>query len=110
MKTCNITGSDCMMSLRYCNDSLKMSNSMLHVLQSIRDLLLLRRAVPLLSLQDACSSLLPPSDLMQMWLRSQNTNPATAPFLNLTSEGQIMVGEKRKMTPFGSSQQVNPIN
>lgn len=81
---------------------------MLHVLQA--DLLLLCGAVPLLSLQDASSSLLPPSDLMQTWLRSQNTNSATAPFLDLTSEGQIMVGEKRKMTPFGSSQQVNPIN
>lgn len=35
-KTCNITGSDCMTSLHYCNDSLKISNSMLQTLQSIR--------------------------------------------------------------------------
>ena len=99
-KTCNITGSDCMTSWCYCGDSLKTSSSMLHILQSSRDLLL-RRAVPLRSLQDARSFLLPPSDLTWPWLRSQDANPATARCLHLASEGQRLWRERRgKNDPF----------
>lgn len=110
MKTCKITGSDCMTSLfyGYGNDSLETNSSMLLVLQPSWDVLL-NGAVP---------SLHPP----QMLLRPSSVRPGTdvAVWSVLRSsdsviprshvQTQITAGEKREAVPFGSSQHVSWIN